>query len=280
VADGRTRLAAVIGCPVRHSLSPAIHNAAFTELGLNWTFVALEVPEGAGGAAVAAVRTLGLGGLSVTMPHKEAAVAAVDRLSPTAARLQAVNCVAVGDGGELIGENTDGAGFVDALRHAAAFDPAGSHCAVLGAGGAARAVILALAEAGAGRVTVVNRTPPRAVVAAQLAGDRGVVHHDLSTLEADLLVNATSVGMGADQRLPVPFEVLRPTMVVADLVYHPLETPLLAAARQAGATAVDGLGMLVHQAAHAFGHWTGRPAPVEAMRTAALAELEATGNSR
>jgi shikimate dehydrogenase len=266
-------LAAVVGSPVRHSLSPVIHNAAFGHLDLNWTFVACEVAAGQGAAALAAARTLGLGGLSVTMPHKEAAAEAADRLSPTAARLRAVNCVVVTEEGELVGENTDGAGFVDTLRIDGGFDPAGKRCVVLGAGGAARAVILALAEAGAEEVVVVNRTPAKGEAAAELAGPVGSVHADPTTVEADLLVNATPLGMGADGRSPVPAEVLGPHMVVADLVYHPLETPLLAAARAAGAVPLDGLGMLVHQAAHAFAHWTGQVAPVPVMRAAALAAL-------
>lgn len=265
-----TRVAGVIGSPVRHSRSPAIHNAAFAAAGLDWTYVAFEVAAGAAGRALDGMRSLGLAGLSVTMPHKDAVAAAVDELSDDAAALGAVNCVVPLDDGRLRGENTDGAGFVRSLLDAG-FDPAGRSCCVVGAGGAARAVVLALARAGVASVTVVNRTAAKAEAAAALAGDIGRVATTVDA-QADLVVNATSIGMGASGGLPFDPAILGGAgQVVADLVYQPLETPLLAAARAAGGTAVDGLGMLVHQAAIAFELWTGEAAPVDAMRAAALA---------
>jgi shikimate dehydrogenase len=260
----------VIGAPVRHSLSPAIHNAAFAACGLDWTFVAFEVPEGGGPDAVAAMRALRLGGLSVTMPHKGAVAAAVDECTPVAARLGAVNAVVPRPDGALVGHNTDGAGFVAALR-ADGVEPCGVHTVVLGAGGAARAVVAALAEAGAASVVVVNRTRHRAMAAAALAGAAGRVGDAAEVASADLVVNATSVGMGRAD-VPIDPALLRPGQVVADIVVHPVDTALLRAARAAGATTVDGLGMLVHQAALAFGLWTGREAPVAVMRAAAEAE--------
>ena len=276
-----TRVAAVIGDPVRHSLSPVLHNAAFRSLDLDWAFLAFEVPAGSAAAAVGAMRVLGIEGLSVTMPHKEDVPRAVDRLSPTAARLQSVNCVHL-DGGELVGENTDGAGLIDALRNDEGFVAAGARCLVVGAGGAARAVVLALAEAGAAEVGVVNRTPARAESAAGLAGEVGRVSPIEAAADADLVVNATPVGMaGADGESSgssaVPPSLLRPGQVVVDLVYHPLRTPLLLAARERGATAVTGLGMLIHQAAHAFRLWTGEDPPLEAMSAAALGALAHDG---
>src|SRR3989442_3993450 len=144
-----THVAAVIGNPVRHSLSPVIHNAAFAALGLDWTFLAFEVEAGGGARAVEAMRALGIRGLSVTMPHKDDVAAAVDRLSPAAAALGAVNTVTWGPRLDIVGENTDGAGVLDALRLDDGFDPAGRRCLVVGAGGAARAVVRALGEAGA-----------------------------------------------------------------------------------------------------------------------------------
>lgn len=269
-----TRVAAVIGDPVRHSLSPVLHNAAFQSLELDWVYLAFEVPAGGGAGAVGAMRTLGIDGLSVTMPHKEDVAAALDRLSPTAARLRSVNCVHR-DGGELVGESTDGSGFIDALRNDEGFDPSGSRCVVVGAGGAARAVVLALAEAGAADVAVVNRTPERADAAAALAGPVGRVTAVDVVAEADLVVNATPVGMAEcdPDSSPVPAGLLRPGQVVVDLVYSPLRTPLLEAARRRGATAVTGLGMLIHQAAHAFRLWTGEDPPLEAMSAAALGAL-------
>jgi shikimate dehydrogenase len=269
--SGSTRVAGVIGSPIRHSLSPILHNAAFRSLGLDWVFLAFEVPEGEGAAAVAGARALGIEGLSVTMPHKAEVIPALDKLSPTAERLGAVNTV-TRQGSALLGESTDGAGFLDALRLDEGFDPAGRRCVVLGAGGAARAVVLALAEAGAAEVTVVNRTPERAESAAALAGAVGRVGRSDDAAEAELVVNATSVGMG-DGQVPVDPATLGSGQLVVDLVYHPAVTPLVAGARAAGATAVNGLGMLIHQAAHAFRHWTGQEPPLPAMSAAALASM-------
>lgn len=275
---GGTRLAAVIGRPIRHSLSPAIHNAAFAAAGADWVFLALEVPEGEGGAAVRAMRTLGIGGLSVTMPHKAAAYDAVDEATVVAAELGAVNCV-FWRGDRLVGDNTDGAGFIDAIARDPGVDVAGLRCVVVGAGGAGRAIVRALAGAGAADVAVLNRSPQPAVAAAALAGRVGRVGGAPDVAGADLVVNATSLGMGlgADEPLPVDPGALHSGQVVADLVYQPLVTPLLAAARSRGAQAVGGLGMLVHQAAHAFGRWTGAEAPVQAMLAAARAELDRRG---
>jgi shikimate dehydrogenase len=274
---GSTRLAAVIGDPVRHSLSPAIHNAAFRARGLDWVFVALPVANGDVRRALDGVRALGIDGLSVTMPHKEAVAEAVDVLDADASTLAAVNCV-WRDGDRLGGSNTDGPGLVRSLADAG-FSPAGRHCVVLGAGGAARAIILALARAGAASVSVVNRTAERAEVAASLAGDIGRVASVEVVEEADLIVNATSVGMGEGDprsgRMPLPGALLRPGHVVADVVVHPLETPLLRFARSVGATTVDGAGMLVHQAALAFERWTGADAPVEVMQGAVRQRLQA-----
>ena len=267
-----TRVAAVIGDPVRHSLSPALHNAAFRALDLDWVYLAFEVPPGSGAAAVEAVRTLGIDGLNVTMPHKADVAAAVDRLSPVARRLGAVNTV-VRQGSTLVGESTDGEGFVAALRTDEGFDPAGKRCLVVGAGGAARAVVLALAEAGASEVVVAGRTPERVEAAAALAGARGRVGSVDEASDADLVVNATPVGMGGDPGVPLDPERVGPGQVVADLVYHPLATPFLEAARKRGAVAVNGLGMLIHQAALSFRLWTGEDPPLEVLSAAALRAL-------
>jgi shikimate dehydrogenase len=278
--SGLTRAAGVIGSPVRHSLSPALLNAAFGAAGVDCVFVAFEVPPGGGGAAIEAMRTLGLAGLSVTMPHKEAAHDAVDERTPVAAELGAVNCV-FRRGDALVGDNTDGAGFVDALRVDAGVDPAGRRCVLVGAGGAGRAVARALGEAGAAEVAVVNRSPGPASRAAALAAPAGRIGAPEDVAAADLVVNTTPIGMhagpagaGADApALPVDPALLHAGQVVVDLVYHPAVTPLLAAARERGAVAVNGLGMLVHQAAHAFHRWTGQDAPVDAMAAAARREL-------
>jgi shikimate dehydrogenase len=270
---GSTRLAAVIGSPVRHSRSPVLVNAAFASAGLDWAFVALEVAPGSASAAVDAMRVLGLGGLSVTMPHKQDVIPALDRVTPDAAALDAVNCIAWADDGALVGHNTDGGGLLDALAADQGLRPAGLRCAVLGAGGAARSVVHSLAAAGAADVAVINRTAARAEGAAALAGPVGRVGAPADVRDADLVVNATSVGMGADpddgDATPIAADHLRPGQTVVDLVYLPLETPLLRLAAASGAQPVDGLGMLVHQAARAVALWTGTAPDVAAMDAAA-----------
>ncbi len=268
------RVCWVIGSPVEHSLSPVIHNAAFAALDLDWTYFAVSVPDGRAGDAVAAMRSLRLGGMSVTMPHKTAVAAAVDTLSPRAERLGAVNCLSWRGVG-IEGDSTDGPGFLDSLRIDHGWDPSGKRAVVVGAGGAARAVVDALASAGAASVGVVARVPERAARAAALADGRGRVAAVEDAAEADLIVNATPIGMGGDTGLPVPSSLLGAGQVVADLVYEPIETPLLAAARAAGAMPVTGIGMLVQQAAHAFRAWTGEDPPVEVMSAAAVAALAA-----
>ena len=225
------------------------------------------------------MRLLGLGGLSVTMPLKEEVASAVDECSTAAAALGAVNCVVPVEGrpGRLRGESTDGEGFVRSLLDAG-FDPAGARCLVLGAGGAARAVAVARSGHGAARVAVANRTAERARRAAELAGSVGAVvgpgEVGDEVAGADLVVNATSVGMGGDGT-PLATDALGPAHVVADLVYQPVRTPLLEAAAAAGCRTVDGVGMLVHQAALAFELWTGMSAPLPAMAAAAESHLDA-----
>jgi shikimate dehydrogenase len=269
---GRTRLAAVIGSPVRHSRSPVLANAAFSAAGLDWAMVAFEVAEGAVADAIAAVRTLDIGGLMVTMPHKAAVLPHLDDITPTAAALGAVNSISWVDGA-LVGHNTDGHGLVRSLEQDDHVDVDGLRCVVVGAGGAARAVVHALAEAGAAEVVVVNRTRSSAEVAAGLAGACGKVGDAAAVSGADLVVNATSVGMGAaaGDAGPVPFDtgLIREGQVVVDLVYQPLHTPLLTAAAERGARPVDGLGMLVHQAAISLERWTGHAPDVAVMAAAA-----------
>ena len=253
-----------------------MHNAAFRALELDWAYLAFDVAAGEAGLAVAGVRALGIAGLSVTMPHKAAVAATVDRLSPVAAALGAVNTVVRLPGGLLQGENTDGAGFLESLLTDEGFDPAGRGCLVVGAGGAARAVVKALADAGAAGVVVVNRTRANAESAAALAGRVGRVGVAAEAAEADLVVSAVPVGMAGrpDGGLPVDPADLGPGQLVVDLVSNPAVTPLVGAARARGARAVNGLGMLVHQAVLQQRLWTGLDPPVEVMRAAALAALD------
>ena len=267
-----TRVAGVIGDPVRHSLSPVLHNAAYAELGIDWVYVAFEVHSDGTRAALEAMRALGIAGLSVTMPHKTAAASWCDELSPDAAALRSVNTISLGDRGRLAGDSTDGEGFLRSLRDAG-HDPAGAAAVLLGAGGAARAVARALGCAGA-HVVVCARKPEAAEVAAQLAqgSSRPWAERALVAAEATIVVNATPIGMAAgpsSAEVPVPLDALHAGQTVADLVYHPLDTPLLRGARERGAAVVDGLGMLVHQAGLQVERWTGGTAPIAAMRAAA-----------
>ncbi|NNE72693.1 MAG: shikimate dehydrogenase, partial [Acidimicrobiales bacterium] len=236
----------MIGSPVRHSLSPAIHNAAFEASGLDWAYVAFEVAPGQGEDAVRAIGPLGIAGLSVTMPHKQAAWRAVDQRTRSAEWLGAVNCVVSTDG-RLVGHNTDGAGFVRGLAHDAGFELAGRSALVLGAGGAARAVIAALADAGAADVAVWNRTASKAADAATLAGSNGRTIPAPDPGGFDLVVNATPCGMTGDISLPCSVDAMSDDQVAVDLVYEPAETPWLAALRARGVAAFGGLSMLVFQ---------------------------------
>lgn len=272
------RLAAVIGSPVQHSLSPVIHQAAFDAAGVPWVYTAFDVAPGGAADAIAAMRVLGIAGFSVTMPHKAEVARLVDRLEPAARALDSVNTVSW-DGDELVGSSTDGAGFVASLAEAGVA-VAGARVAVIGAGGAARSVIDALARAEVTEISVLNRTRDRAEQAATLSPTASVgIVSDVT--RADIVVNATSVGMGVDPDAAGPDDLacdpalLRSGQVVADLVYHPLETAWMRAAAERGATPVDGLGMLVHQAALQQQRWLGVVPETAPMRAAALAELAA-----
>ena len=283
--SGHTRAAGVIGTPIRHSLSPIIFNAAFGAAGLDWAYLAFDVPEGAAGLALGGMRALGLDGLSVTMPHKAAVLDGLDELSPDAEALGAVNCISR-QGAMLRGDNTDGPGFVDSLRVDDGIDVAGLRTVVVGAGGAGRAVARALAAAGAREVVIVNRSVDAAERAVALAGGTARVGGADDVSGADLVVNATPLGMGVvvttsgeHEPLPVDPERLGAGQVVVDLVYHPHVTPLLAAVRERGLQGINGLGMLIHQAAHAFRLWTSEEAPLEVMSAAAVAALGQRGPS-
>jgi len=265
--SGHTRVAGVIGDPVAHSRSPAIMNAAFAAAGLDWVYVAFPARAGRGNQAVKAARDLGLVGLNVTMPFKADAAWACDELTPAATALRAVNVVTVDPSGRLLGSSTDGPGFVRSVREQG-LDPTGRRALVCGAGGAARAIVVALGEAGA-NVTVGARRRDAADTAAGLV--MGASSAVLATIDPgafDLVVNATPLGMQGEDG-PVDTELLNPSQLVVDTVYHPMETPFLAACRARGIPCTNGLGMLVHQAALAFEQWTGVAAPLDAMRAAA-----------
>lgn len=279
---------AVIGWPLGHTLSPVMHQAALAELGLDAAYTALPTPPGAEADRFEDVRTGRLAGLNVTIPHKLAAFRAMDRLTPAAQRTGAVNTV-IRDGPRLLGDNTDPYGFSEALRQFGNFDPADASVVVLGAGGAARAAVLALLDSRARQVLIANRTPARAhelVQDLQPHSDTPINACALTDnrlprrfAAAHLLVNTTSVGMSggpAPGASPAPPGWLHPSLFVYDIVYRPALTPLLAAARQCGAPTLGGLEMLVMQGAASLQQWTGRPAPARTMLAAARAALEAS----
>jgi shikimate dehydrogenase len=271
---GGSHFAGVLGWPLEHTLSPPIHNAAFRALSLDWVYFAWPVPPEDLPAAVGGIRALGAMGANVTMPHKEAVVELIDEISADAAAIGAVNTIQrFGD--RLIGHNTDVDGFKAFLTADAGVDPGGVPAAVLGSGGAARAVVRALADLGASPITVVARDTDRAARVASIAGDVATVEgferaHDVANF-ADLVVNATPVGTGGED--PLPDAKWRPGQFVADLIYIPATTTLVKRARAAGAGASNGLGMLVHQAAASFRIWTGMDPSLEAMSAAALRSI-------
>jgi shikimate dehydrogenase len=279
---GRTRLVGLLGWPVEHSLSPAMHNAAFASLGLDWAYVPLPVYPDHVGDALRGLVAMGFAGANVTVPHKQAVLPHLDDIAEDALVVGAVNTIVVRDD-QLIGENTDVGGFLASLAEAG-FDPEGAYVAVLGAGGAARAVVHGLAMAGARQVLIFNRHERRA---RDLCRDMAKFHtavrfetYPLSAVETigedtSLIVNTTSLGMWPDTEtspwpgwLPVPAH-----LTVYDLVYRPRETLFLTQARASGAEIVDGLGMLVHQGAKAFELWTGCTPPIDVMRASCEAAL-------
>jgi shikimate dehydrogenase len=284
--DGETRVAGVIGWPVRHSLSPPMHNAAFAALGLNWVYVPFAVAPEHIAATVAAVRALDLAGLNVTIPHKPAVLPYLDELGPEVQALGVANTIINRDG-HLIGRSTDGEGFVRSLREIGG-ETAGQAVTLIGAGGSARAVALALAQAGAARLTVVNRTVAKAEALAALVAElapacataavalEGAAARP-AVAEAGIVIDSTAVGMYPHADVPpvVPAQWLHAGQIVCDLTYNPRQTVLLQAAASQGARTLDGTGMLVHQGALAFEHWTGQAAPVEVMRQALWNRLQA-----
>ena len=277
ILSGAARLAGVMGWPVAHSRSPRIHGYWLEEKGIDGAYLPLAVRPERLAAALAALPALGLRGCNLTAPHKEAAVAHMDTLTGTARRIGAVNTVTVGADGALHGDNTDGYGFIGHLRQETPGWKPAAPIAVLGAGGAARAVVDALAGAGAPEIRLVNRSPERAAALAGTAGAPVRAHpwSERAALLADcgLLVNTTTLGQVGRPALDLDLGRLPAAAVVYDLVYAPLETGLLKAARARGHRAVDGLGMLIHQARPGFAAWFG----AEAEATAALRSFVAQG---
>jgi len=277
-----TRRTGIIGHPVGHSLSPAFQQAAFRHCGLDVTYETWDTPEAGLEQRVASLRAADVLGANVTIPYKERVIPLLDELGGQSAKVGAVNTI-VNREGRLFGFNTDGPGFVAALRNEAHFEPAGRAILLLGAGGAARGIAFALVEARAGSVRIWNRTPGRAAeLAAALAaaGADAAAVHDPDPSGYDCIVNCTSVGMegtGTEASSPCDFALARPGALAVDIVYRPAETALLTAARARGLKTLGGLPMLIYQGALAFELWTGVPAPVEVMFEAARARLQEAG---
>jgi len=263
MGDPNTSIAAVIGDPVSHSLSPRLHNAAFAALGLDWTYIACQVPKGHGARAIEDMRTLGFKGLSVTMPHKSEAAVAVDSLSNTAKKLGVINCVRV-ENNRLVGENTDGIGFLESLKSQMKIEVDGLRVVIIGAGGAARSIALTLVENGAS-VGICNRTEAPARELVEMVGNAGSVVEQEAIKEAELIINATSLGMNANDPLPFDPILMQGGQRVVDLIYKPAKTALLEEAERRGAETLNGLGMLLYQAGAQFRLWTGEEPPISAM---------------
>lgn len=281
---GQTKIVGIIGDPVTHSLSPRMHNAAFAALGLNWRYLAFQVAARDLAQALRGIAALGVVGVNVTVPHKEAAAEMVDDLDPVARRIGAVNTIRVW-GGRLQGFNTDAAGVLDALGHDGQVNVEGKRCVVIGAGGGARAAAFALAGASAARVSILNRTVSRARGLAEMVAQAspgcdvdadGLTQQTVAQAmqDADVVIHATTATLSAAEGgaqadwLQALGRTLREDMVILDMVYAPVWTDILSAARGVGATPVSGLAMLVYQGARSFELWTGQPAPLDVMRNA------------
>ena len=280
--SGTTKICGVIGDPIEHTMSPVMHNAVFKEMGMDYVYVAFQVKKEGLGEAIRGMRGLNIRGLNVTIPHKVAIIPLLDRLDHLAELIGAVNTV-VNDNGVLTAYNTDAEGFLRALLERG-IEPRGKNVVILGAGGASRAISFILAERGSSLV-ILNRTLDKARECASRIGE--VFQKEVKALEfdsenlakalteADVLVNTTSVGMYPDtDKTPVSSDLLRPGLIVVDIVYNPIKTRLLEETEAAGAGTISGIDMFVWQGALAFEKWTGLKAPVKLMKEEAIKVLE------
>jgi shikimate dehydrogenase len=277
--DGSTTIVGVFGHPVAHTASPAMHNAAFKALKLNWAYAAFEVDPANLRPALLGARDMGVRGINLTVPHKILALDIVDEVDAEARQLGAVNTVSF-EAGKLRGFNTDGYGIARALKEEFGFGFKGKRVLVLGAGGAGRAIAVKAALDGALRVYVANRTaakiePIAREIAATKTECRAVAPDALAPVmpDVDVLINTTSVGLKAGETLGLPATLFGPQLFVYDTIYRPAETELLRTATEAGARTANGLSMLLHQGARSFEIWTGQKAPLAVMRRALRAAV-------
>lgn len=285
---GKTRIYGIFGDPIAHTLSPAMQNAAFEAMGLPCRYLPFQVQPENLKKAIEAIIPLGIQGVNVTIPHKEAVIPFLDSVEAEAKRIGAVNTIETASG-RLIGHNTDGKGFLASLSEMNV-DLSGRRVILIGAGGAARGVAVTLLSAGISEIILMTRTAERGKLLADRLGSlssrlkvsvRGMGLEGESPLGADrstLLINSTPLGMKENDPLPFPSAWIDPEWIVADLIYRPDVTPLLSAAKKAGAKTISGLGMLLHQGALAFEIWTKEKAPLRVMRDALRFAL-APGNS-
>jgi len=277
--SGKARIAGIFGWPIAHSRSPRLHGFWLDRHGIDGAYIPLAVAPENFVTAFRALPALGFRGVNITVPHKEAALANCDEVDALARRIGAVNTVVVDPAGRLVGSNSDAFGFTESLRSAVRWDAKVGPAVVLGAGGAARAIVAALIDAGAPEIRLVNRTRRRAdALAADLGGRIAAVDwsaRDEALVGAALLVNTTTLGMVGHDALELDLARLPAAAVVTDIVYTPLETPLLRAAAARGNPTVDGLGMLLYQALPGFEKWFGvRPEVTEDLRAILVADIE------
>lgn len=279
--DSHTVLYSVIGDPIRHSKSPIMMNRAFRERGINGIYTAFHITADRLGDFVAGVRAMGIRGVNVTIPHKLDIMPLLDEIDESAQVIGAVNTI-VNTDGHLKGYNTDGIGYVRSLKEEAKPDLAGSHVLIIGAGGATRGILYALAREGVASITISNRTVARAEELAEAFRGlvpviRAIGQDELQAAcgNSDIIINTTSLGMFPNvEDTPIDSSWLKPDSVASDLIYNPLTTRFLEEARDRGCRIHGGLGMFIYQGAYAFEYWTGQPAPVEAMRETVLEALQ------
>jgi shikimate dehydrogenase len=283
IVSGKTKICGVIGDPIEHTMSPVMHNAAFKLLGLDFIYVPFRVKAEELGKAITGMRALNIRGLNITIPHKVAVLLFLDRLDPLAEKIGAVNTI-VNDDGILTGYNTDATGFMQALLDKG-IKPQGKNVVILGAGGASRAISFILADSGA-HLFILNRRLELDWAKELASRISQMFNTEVKAMElnrdnlgetlekADILVNATSVGMSPDSdQTPVDAKLLRSSLIVFDIVYNPIKTRLLREAEAAGAKTISGLDMLAWQGVLAFEKWTGQKAPINLMKKEATVLL-------